>query len=82
MRAVPVGPTYRVVKVAAGDALKMRQGPGSNYPVILNLAPGANGILLGSRRVTNGTTMWQEISFGGYSGWVNEIYLEPESTQP
>jgi hypothetical protein len=59
----------------------MRQGPGSNYPEILKLAPGSDGILLRSGRVANGTTLWQEISIGEHIGWVNEIYLEPD-TQP
>jgi Bacterial SH3 domain len=70
--------TYHVIKVKRGDSLKVRTGPGQTDPVVTTLAPGTRGILLLSGRVANGPTVWQEISFGGHTGWVNEIYLEAE----
>ena len=71
---------YRVVNVRRGDFLYLRGGPGSNYRAIVRLHPGTRGIALGSSRAANGSTIWQEISVGGYKGWVNEIYLEPEDS--
>jgi hypothetical protein len=79
----PVQPTpappqmYRVVNVDRGDYLKVRSGPAQTYPVVATLPPGSGGILLLPGRIANGSTMWQEISAGGSTGWVNEIYLEP-----
>ena len=79
----PIQPTaappqmYRVVNVDRGDYLKVRSGPAQTYPVVATLPPGSGGILLLPRRIANGSTMWQEISAGSLTGWVNEIYLEP-----
>ena len=82
MRAVPVLQTYRVVNITGRDRLNVRQGPGSNYPVVARIAPGVGGILLLPGRIANGATFWQEISAERYTGWVNEMYLESEGTQP
>jgi hypothetical protein len=70
--------TYHVIKVKRGDSLKVRTGPGQTEPVVTTLGPGTRGILLFSERIPNGPTMWQKIWVGGYSGWVNEIYLEAD----
>jgi hypothetical protein len=74
----PVAHTYRVVNIIAGDFLYLRSGPGSSYHTVARIPPGTRGIVLGTKRAANGSTMWQEISVGGYVGWVNEIYLEAE----
>jgi uncharacterized protein YgiM (DUF1202 family) len=71
--------TYRVVNIRSGDFLYVRAGPGSVYRPVARIPPGTRGIALGGNRLANGTTVWQEISTRGYSGWVNEIYLEKES---
>ena len=70
--------TFHVIKVKRGDSLKVRTGPSQTDRVVATLAPGTRGILLLSGRIVNGPTMWQEISVGGYTGWVNEIYLEAD----
>jgi len=79
-QAMPTPPpiTYRLVNVRANDYLSLRQGPGSDYDVIRKLPSGIGGIQLGGSRVSNGETIWQEISIAGQSGYVNEIYLEAE----
>ena len=70
--------TYHVIKVSRRGSLNMREGPAQTYPVVKTLGPGTRGILLLSGRVPNGSTWWQEISFGGHTGWVNEVYLEAD----
>jgi len=72
--SIPPPVTYRVVKTD----VNLRAGPGSNYPVVRKLPLGTRGITLGNGRIANDTTMWQEISVNGYTGWVNEIYIESE----
>jgi hypothetical protein len=80
-QAKPV--TYRVVGLPKSTPfLNVRKGPGSEFPVIGTLAPDAKGITLGPKRVTNGWTVWQEITGGGYTGWVNAQYLLPEPSTP
>ena len=74
--------TYRVVNIASHDFLNLRQGPDSSYPLVRRIRPKARGIRLTPRRTANGSTIWQEISVGGYTGWVNVIYLKAESTAP
>lgn len=71
--------TYRIVNIRPGDTLNVRAGPGSSYPTVLKLTPGTGGILLGPNSTANGSTMWQSIVIGKYTGWVNEIYLKAES---
>jgi len=73
--------TYRVTGVAQGDYLNVRGGAGSDYQVVTKLEPDMGGILLGTKRVTSGTTTWQEITVHGQTGWVNAAYiaLEPQS---
>jgi uncharacterized protein YgiM (DUF1202 family) len=70
--------TYRVVNVAIRDFLYLRAGPGINYSVIVRVPAGTRGITLGNIRTANGTTIWQQVSIGKYTGFVNEIYLEAE----
>jgi hypothetical protein len=75
----PALPTFRVVNVPEGDSLNLRQGPGSNYPVVATIPAGFRGITLSTQRYTNGTTIWRQISAGGYNGYVNETYLEADT---
>jgi len=77
--ATPASSTYRVIGISSGDYLNVREGPGSNYPVVATLDPGTGGISLGTKRAANGETTWQEISVGGLSGWVNADYIALET---
>jgi hypothetical protein len=80
--ATPAPSTYRVIGISSGDYLNVREGAGSNYPVVATLEPGAGGIVLGTKRAANGETTWQEIFVGGHSGWVNADYIALESQAP
>lgn len=70
--------TYRVANMATGDTLNVRAGPGSNYPVVGRISRESKEITLRPGRTANGSTVWQQISVGGYTGWVNEIYIRRE----
>jgi uncharacterized protein YraI len=74
--------SYRIVNISHSDSLNVRAGPASTYPIVVKLAPGARGIKLGRGLAPNGTTMWQEISVGGNTGWVNVIYLDADQRTP
>lgn len=80
--ATPAPATYRVIGISSGDYLNVREGPGSNYPVLAALDPGTGGIVLGTKRASNGETIWQEIFVGGQSGWVNVDYIALETQAP
>jgi hypothetical protein len=80
--ATPAPSTYRVIGVSRDDYLNVREGAGSNYPVIATLEPDTGGIVLGTKRVANGETTWQEISIRGHSGWVNADYIALETQAP
>ena len=80
--ATPASSTYRVIGISSGDYLNVREGAGSNYPVVMTLEPGTGGIALGTNRAANGETTWQEIFVGGHSGWVNADYIALESQAP
>jgi hypothetical protein len=45
----------------------------------MKLDPGTAGIVLGTNRVANAETMWQEIIVNGRTGWVNVDYIAPET---
>src|SRR4030095_2827678 len=52
----PAPSTYRVIGVPRGDYLNVREGAGSNYPIIATLEPSTGGIVLGTKRAANGAT--------------------------
>lgn len=72
---VPEIITYRVSGIQTGDFLNMRQGPGSNQPVVLRIQSGVDGIVLVGQPALNGTTKWQKIQVQGETGWVNADFL-------
>jgi uncharacterized protein YgiM (DUF1202 family) len=83
--ATPARATYQVIGIPQGDYLNVREGAGSDYQVVTELEPGTGGILLGTKRVANGATTWQEITVDGQTGWVNAAYIALEtqvSTSP
>ena len=77
--ATPPRATYQVIGIPQGDYLNVREGAGSDYQMITKLEPGTGGILLGTKRVANGATMWQEITVHGQTGWVNAAYIALET---
>jgi len=80
--APPPRATYQVIGISPGDYLNVREGAGSDYQVVTKLEPGAGGILLGTKRVANSATTWQEITVNGQTGWVNAAYIALETQVP
>jgi uncharacterized protein YgiM (DUF1202 family) len=80
--ATPPPATYQVIGIPQGDYLNVRGGVGSDYQVVTKLEPGTGGILLGTKRVANGATTWQEITVHGQTGWVNAAYIALETQVP
>ena len=71
---------YRVVDVAAGDKLNVREQPGVEAPVIGAFAPHAADIAIsGSVMEVEGSQWWEVAFVDGYldRGWVNGRFLEP-----
>jgi uncharacterized protein YgiM (DUF1202 family) len=77
--ATAAGATYHVIGISEGDYLNVREGAGSDYQVVTKLEPGTGGIKLGTQRIANGATTWQEITVNGQTGWVNAVYIGLEN---
>src|SRR5437870_10976287 len=80
--ATPPRATFQVIGIPQGDYLNVREGAGPDYQVATKLEPGTGGILLGTKRVANGATTWQEITVHGQTGWVNASYIALETQAP
>ncbi len=68
------GATPQTATVLPADGLNLRNGPGTDQPVLIVIPGGATVTLLGG--ATNG---WLPVSYGGRSGWVEAIYLSTTS---
>lgn len=75
-RAQAEGHTYKVTNVAENDHLKIRSGPGMNFPVVAQLSNGSGGIKISGDPVINGTDDWISISHPGGKGWTRPKYLK------
>ena len=71
----PFDVPYVVAGIRPGDALNVRSGPDSRYPILERLPNGFGDIHILAPPVINGTTEWVNISFAGRTGWVNREYL-------
>jgi Protein of unknown function (DUF4236) len=78
----PTPMTYHIVNVSSRDSLNLRSGPGDTFRPVGRIRPTARGIVPGNGRYEHGGTVWRQISIDGYSGWVNEIFLKPDTQTP
>lgn len=69
------GDVIAVVGVAHDDVLNMRSGPGTNYDVVLRLDPLADDLVATGRHRLLTSSIWDEITVGGVTGWVNSSYV-------
>ena len=63
--------------VASGTRLNVRSGPGTGYPVISTVAPGA-ALTAAARNAAGDWIRVQQAALPGGSGWVSASYLELE----
>lgn len=64
-----------VVAVAADDVLNLRAGPGTEYGVLLTLAPEAGGFVALGHNRTVGESFWVLVQVDGRAGWVNGTFV-------
>jgi len=78
--AAPTDPEsrYMITGVPDGDVLKIRSGPGMNYPVVCTVENGRDGVILTGNVSMNGGTDWYPVKIGEYSGWTRGKYLKKQ----
>ncbi len=73
--------SYQVTDHPMNEALNVRAGPGTQYQVVAELPPTANGISVSDCQIEKGYRMrWCTVSWGGISGWAYGKYLRNQST--
>lgn len=71
------GAELSVVGVAADDVLNVRVGPGTEFDVLVELDPLADGLVATgqNRSLDDGAAFWSEIEVDGDVGWVNRSFV-------
>jgi hypothetical protein len=70
------GAALAVVGVGADDTLNVRTGPGTDYDVVVELAPLADGFAAtGHNRAVADGTLWAEVLADGRTGWVSTAFI-------
>ncbi len=71
------GAALWVVGVAADDTLNVRVGPGTDFDVLVELDPLADGLVATgqNRSIDDGDAFWSEIEIDGQVGWVNRRFV-------
>lgn len=70
------GARLAVVGVAAGDKLNVRSGPGTEFPVILQLHPlSMTAAATGHNRSVGEGGVWSEITVDDRTGWARTSFL-------
>lgn len=70
------GAALAVVSVAADDTLNVRSGPGTEYDVLVELGPLADGFeATGHNRTVADGTLWAGVLADGRTGWVSTAFI-------
>ena len=69
------GDELTVVGVAHDDVLNVRRGPGTDFPVVAELAPVGDTVTATGRARLLARSLWYEIEVGPVTGWVNAGFL-------
>ena len=77
--ATPAGATSLPATVASGTRLNVRSGPGTGYPVISTVAPGA-ALTAAARNAAGDWIRVQQAALPGGLGWVSARYLTLEGS--
>ncbi len=68
--------TYRVIKVAQGQSLNVRESGNANAKKLASIPHNAVGIVkFPGQQVRSGGSVWEKIRWNGRNGWVNSSYL-------
>lgn len=54
------------------DSVKLREGPGKNYPIIKSLVPGADVRIISGPQCADDWSWWKVKTESGYTGWMAE----------
>jgi len=71
----PSSQTYRVVGVAYNDVLFIRPKPNQFKEYVGKIPPNATGVQVYGNAVRVGKNVWLNVTYEGYSGWVNSKFL-------
>jgi hypothetical protein len=69
------GQSLAVIGIAAGRTLAVRSLPGSGQPTLTTLAPVATGVVAAGRARLVGSTIWDEVTVRGVTGWAEAAHL-------
>lgn len=68
------GAELGVIGVERSDVLYLRTGPGSDYEVLVELAPTATGLIATGENRSLTDSIWYQVEAEGKTGWVNARY--------
>lgn len=54
------------------DSVKLREGPGKNYPILKSLVPGSDIKIIGGPLCGDNWSWWEVETESGYTGWMTE----------
>jgi hypothetical protein len=69
------GDVVAVVGVAHDDVLNVRELPGTEYAIVTTLNPLADDVVATGRHRLLTSSIWNEVTASGVTGWVNSRYL-------
>jgi serine protease Do len=73
--------TFRVAGVASWDAVKLRTGPGIQFPIVVTIPPDGSGVATDScKSIVGYSRKWCRANWRGYQGWVSSCCLLGEKT--
>ncbi len=71
--------TFRPTGIEPGSTLSIREGPGSDEPVVGKIPWNARGIRgFGCTNETPSGLTWCRVKYGDVVGWARRRYLQPE----
>ncbi|WP_020559295.1 SH3 domain-containing protein [Thiofilum flexile] len=76
-----VADTYKIVGVATGDTLNVRQQPGMSGKVLYKLPTNATEVSATGKTAQVGKTVWAEIKYQNKVGWVNQRYIAADKAK-
>ncbi len=77
--ATPVPQTGGILVTATPFSVRVRQGPGTQFPILATLPANQQALLIGR----NATNTWWQVNYNGIIGWVSAQYAQlPAGANP